>query len=86
MKLLFNQGMLVGLGCLFLAGAIALIIYLCKTHRRSKQRKYMLDDEQILIANTPKPSQIVRPVLRPSNRNVGVSTNRPITRQVLRDS
>lgn len=68
-------GILVGLGCIFLAGLIALAIYLCKTHRRSKRRQYLHDDEQLLIFPVPKPTIAVpRPALRNSPaRNVGVT-------------
>lgn len=70
-------GILVGLGCIFLAGLIALAIYLCKTHRRSKRRQYLHDDEQLLIFPVPKPMTAVpRPALRNSSspvRNVGVT-------------
>ena len=62
-----------GLGCIFLAGLIALAIYLCKTHRHSKRRQYLQDDEQLLIYPAPKPVAI-RPALRNNPvRNVGVT-------------
>lgn len=67
-------GILVGLGCIFLAGFIALAIYLCKTHRRSKRRQYLQDDEHFLILPSSAQKAAIRPALRNSPiRNVGVT-------------
>ncbi|XP_046452961.1 uncharacterized protein LOC124200702 isoform X3 [Daphnia pulex] len=70
-----SNRILVGLGCIFLAGSIALAIYLCKTHRRSKRRQYLHDDEQLLILQSSVQKQpAIRPALRNSPvRNVGVT-------------
>ncbi|XP_059351285.1 axotactin-like isoform X3 [Daphnia carinata] len=69
-----SNRILVGLGCIFLAGLIALTIYLCKTHRRSKRRQYLQDDEQFLIFPSSAQKAPIRPALRNNPiRNVGVT-------------
>jgi len=55
-----------------LAGLIALILYLCKTRRRSRRRQYQSDDEQLLIVPTPKSA------LRPSGIRTGVPSSSAI--------
>ncbi|KAK4045709.1 hypothetical protein OUZ56_033583 [Daphnia magna] len=69
-----SNRILVGLGCIFLAGLIALTIYVCKTHRRSKRRQYLQDDEQFLIFTSSGPKAPIRPALRNNPiRNAGVT-------------
>ena len=72
--LLFLLGILVGLGCIFLAGIIALSIFLCKIRRRMKNNSYLLEDEHLLIVKTPKSNPTRSSTRNNEVRNFGVKS------------